>query len=140
MNLLDMLLLAGADASADLGDKLKSSDGVGWEELLAAAGVAAGSALIIAFVWLALRWRSARHRAMLNSPSRLLHELCAKHALSGPERRLIASLAKQQRLENPGLIFADPRLWDAAKKSKLGRQHGDELCRLRERIFASGPA
>lgn len=132
MRLFELLLWA--DANARMGEKLgKESPGFSVVWVIIAVAV---TAILAAAAWSTCRWLLSRERGPLNSPSKLLSELCSKHGLSGRQKRLIASLARQHRLQHPGVMFVEPNLWDATEFGAFGERHSQELARLRERVFS----
>ena len=72
---------------------------------------------------------------MINSPAHLLQVLCARHGLARPDQRLLVSLARELRLENPAELFVDPRLWEPSRMGSLGTRYAAQFGRLRDRIF-----
>lgn len=133
MHRLPLLLLAAGESAAKTGDKLAQQEaGFEWEGwAIAAIAVIA----VTAALWWLKRWRTVRAQRLTNSPAHLLQELCARHGLAGPDQRLLASLAREQRLEHPAQLFVDPRLWEPSRTGPLGKRHAAQLGRMRERIF-----
>jgi hypothetical protein len=104
---------------------------VWWILILAAA------ALAVIGVWLVFRWRARRTAENVDCPRRLLKELCVRHGLGYRQRRLVAGLAQERQLEQPALLFVDPRLWEVETTSPFARRQR-ELEQLRDRLFAVG--
>jgi hypothetical protein len=130
------LLFAAADKADQPGDKAAAEGGgFEWQGLVAVAGVAV---LISLAYWLLRRWRLARAQRLQNSPAHLLHEFCVRHGLGGHAQRLLAVLAHEQKLEHPGVLFVDPRLWETGRLGTTGKRHATQFDRLREQIFGTG--
>jgi len=97
------------------------------------------SALTIIFLiatWLTLRWLRLRERRTLNSPAKLLAELCAAHGLLRRQRQLLAALARHYNLAQPAMLFVEPALWGAEKLGPTWNRRRGELDELRGRLFA----
>jgi hypothetical protein len=136
MNQLSFLLMAAAEKSGAAADKAADkSSGIEW---LAFAIVGFLAAAITLGYWLSRRWRQNRAQQLLNSPPHLLQELCVRHGIGRADQRLLAGLAREQKLEHPGLLFVEPRLWEANRLGVYGRRYAVPLDRLREQIFGAG--
>jgi hypothetical protein len=130
---IPLLLLAAGESSAKTGDKLAEQEtGFGWQGMAVAA--VAVFAVTAAFWWFK-RWRAVRAERLTNCPAHLLQEVCVRHGLSGPDQRLLASLARELHLENPAQLFVDPRLWELSRLGPSAKRHAAQLGRMRERIF-----
>jgi hypothetical protein len=101
--------------------------------------ILAGAAIAATGVWLALRWRARRTAENVDCPRRLLKELCVRHGLGYRQRRLVAGVAQERQLEQPALLFVDPRLWEVESTSPFARRRR-EVEQLRDRLFAVGEA
>ena len=136
MNPLAFLLLAAAEKSGASANKAADeSSGIEW---LAFAIVGLLAVAITLGYWLSRRWRQNRAQQLLNSPTHLLQELCVRHGIGRADQRLLAGLAREQKLEHPGLLFVEPRLWEAGRLGAYGKRYAVPLDRLREQIFATG--
>ena len=136
MNDLAFLLMAAAEKSGAAADRAADeSSGIEW---LAFAIVGLLATAITLGYWFSRRWRQARAQQLLNSPPHLLQELCVRHGIGRADQRLLAGLAREQSLEHPGLLFVEPRLWEANLLGTFGKRYAVPLDRLRERIFATG--
>lgn len=136
MNQLALLLMAAAGRSGTTADKAADeSSGIEW----LAFGIVGFLALAITLgYWLSRRWRLNRAQQLLNSPPHLLQELCVRHGIGRADQRLLAGLAREQKLDHPGLLFVEPRLWEAGRLGVYGKRYAVPLDRLREQIFATG--
>lgn len=133
MHRILLLLLAAGESSAKSGDKLAVQEtGFEWQGWALAAIT---TIAVTAALWWVKRWRAARALRRMNSPSHLLQDLCNRHGLAGHDQRLLANLAREQRLENPAELFVDPRLWEPSRMGALGKRYASQFGRLRERIF-----
>ena len=103
MNQLALLLIAAAGRSGTTADKAADeSSGIEW----LAFGIVGFLALAITLgYWLSRRWRQNRAQQLLNSPPHLLQELCVRHGIGRADQRLLAGLAREQKLEHPGLLM-----------------------------------
>jgi hypothetical protein len=67
----------------------------------------------IAVVWGGLylwdQWRKSQV-GQVGSPKSLFVELCAAHKLTRPEQSLLLKATKALDLEEPAMVFADPRM------------------------------
>ena len=133
MQRLSLLFLAIGESSAKTGDTLASAEaGFEWQGL---AVVVVTAIVVTAALWWFKRWRTVRAQHLTNSPAHLLQELCIRHGLARPDQRLLTSLAREQRLENPAQLFVDPRLWEPSRMGPLGKRYAAQFGRLRQRIF-----
>jgi hypothetical protein len=136
MNDLAFLLMAAVEKSGTAADKAADAgSGIEW---LAFAIVGLLATAITLGYWLSRRWRQARAQQLLNSPPHLLQELCLRHGIGRADQRLLTGLAREQKLEHPGLLFVEPRLWEANRLGSYGRRYAVPLDRLREQIFSIG--
>jgi hypothetical protein len=136
MNQLSFLLMAAAEKSGTAADKsADEGSGTSW---LAFAIVGFLATAITLGYWLSRRWRQTRAQQLLNSPTHLLQELCVRHGIGRADQRLLMGLAREQKLEHPGLLFVEPRLWEAGRLGAYGKRYAVPLDRLREQIFATG--
>jgi hypothetical protein len=130
------LLLAAAEKAGPAADKAADeSSGIEW---LAFAIVGLMAMAITLGYWFSRRWRQARALQLLNSPPHLLQELCVRHGLGRADQRLLAGLAREQKLDHPALLFVEPRLWETHKLGSYGKRYPVPLDRLREQIFGAG--
>jgi hypothetical protein len=106
----------------------------GWDRV---AIIAAGAVVIVAIAWLVLRLVAKRERGAAHSPWCLFRELCKAHRLSSRERQLLIRLAKQERLEQPAMLFIEPAIWQPERLGAAWRRSMPELDRLRKRLFAA---
>jgi hypothetical protein len=133
MQFLPTWLLAASDTATKAGDKAVDLEaGFEWQGL---ALVVVTAMVVTGVVWWVRRWRLARAQQMINSPAHLLQVLCARHGLARPDQRLLVSLARELRLENPAELFVDPRLWEPSRMGALGTRYAAQFGRLRDRIF-----
>lgn len=133
MQFLPFWLLAASEKATKAGDKAASEEaGFEWPGLVL---VVVTAMVVTGVVWFVRRWCLARAQQMINSPAHLLQLLCARHGLARPDQRLLASLAREQRLENPAVLFVDPRLWEPSRMGTLGKRYAAQFDGLRERIF-----
>lgn len=136
MNQVLFMLLAAAEKGGQTGNKAAEEAGsFEWQGLVA---VAVAAIVISLAYWLLRRWRQSRAQRLQNSPAHLLQELCTRHGLGGPAQRLLAVLAREQKLEHPATLFVDPRLWEANRLGATGKRHAAQLDRLRGQIFGTG--
>jgi len=128
------LLLASFDLYRSLSDWFRSGRALDWNFVLP---VLSGATIVFLFAtWLTLRRLRLRERRSLNSPAKLLAELCAAHGLRHRQRQLLASLARYHKLAQPAVLFVEPALWSTERLGPAwSRRRGelDELCR---RLFA----
>jgi hypothetical protein len=95
-------------------------------------------ACLILLVWLLSRVRGRRERELrTNSPRGLFRELCQAHRLERRARWLLARLARHYRLQDPGALFLNPRIWHAAEDDAAFAEERQELAELRDRLFGS---
>jgi hypothetical protein len=134
LDTLSLLLAAGETAKQTAEKTANQNSGLEWQGMAVAAVTAI---LVMAGLWLAKRWRIVRARQLTNSPAHLLQELCVRHGLGRAEQRLLAGLAREQRLEHPAQLFVDPRLWETGRTGSVGKRYAAQLDRLRERVFGA---
>jgi hypothetical protein len=92
-------------------------------------------AVIVTGAWLAARWWARRSKQTVDCSHRLLKELCSKHRLGPRQRRLIAQLASELQLDQPAMIFVDPRLWELDEASPVRQSWGNAVAALRDCLF-----
>jgi hypothetical protein len=81
---------------------------------------------------------SARQGRHLNSPRRLLCQLCQAHGLARHHERLLFQAARVLSVEQPARFFLEPRLVrEAAKHPALASRHA-ELKQLLADLFGPG--
>lgn len=87
---------------------------------------------------LILSWLLSRQerRRTYNSPQALFRELCRAHGLDRASRRLLAQLARWQRLEHPALLFVEPNRFEPANLSPYLSTQRRAFESLRNRLFA----
>ena len=130
-----MLPLLAAFDLRSLSDWFRSGKALDWSVVLPVLG--ALTALFLFVTWLTLRSLRLRERRLLNSPAKLLAELCAAHGLRHRDRQLVTALARHHNLAQPALLFLEPALWTAERLGATwNRRHG-ELDELRGRLFAA---
>jgi hypothetical protein len=86
-------------------------------------------------------WRlaSGRERRRINSPHRLLGELCAAHGLGRREQRLLRAAARVLNLQHPARLFLEPHLLAQASQHPLLASRRQELAELRRQLFGVLP-
>jgi hypothetical protein len=98
--------------------------------------IGAASLLVIMLIWLAIRSYQARQRRERHSPWRLFSDLCRTHHLSRRHRHILKCLAVQYQLEQPAMLFVEPKWWEADQLGPTWAPHLPELNRLRLRLFS----
>jgi hypothetical protein len=106
-----------------------------WQTVLPLLGGAA--VLVLLATWVTLRRLRQRERKTLNSPAKLLAELCQAHGLKHRQRQLLASLARQLNLQQPATLFIEPALWNVDGLGPSWQRCRGELDALRQRLFAA---
>lgn len=127
-------LLAAFDLRS-LSDWFRSGKSLDWGFVLPVLG--ALTALFLFVTWLTLRRLRVRERRLLNSPAKLLAELCTAHGLRHRDRQLLTALARHHNLAQPAVLFVEPALWAAERLGPTWNRRGGELDELRARLFAA---
>lgn len=97
--------------------------------------IAASAAGIVLVVWCVKAWLRYRRQRTTHSPWLLFQELCAAHELSYAERSVAKHLAKELRLEQPGVLFVEPAWWESERLPATLRPQLASLEKLRKRLF-----
>jgi hypothetical protein len=128
-------LFAKVDWFRNLSDRLRYGRWeLDWDIVLPALGVLV--AIGLAITWFILRRLRLRERRTLNSPAKLLAELCTAHGLAHRHRQLLTRLSRHHALAQPALLFIEPSLWSAEKLGPTWDRNRSELETLRARLFA----
>ena len=98
--------------------------------------IAAASAGIVMVIWLIMLGLKLRARRTTHSPWELFGELCAAHRLAHGERSLLKSLARDLKLEQPGVLFVEPGWWESQRLPPSMVRHVAALEKVRKRLFA----
>jgi hypothetical protein len=101
------------------------------------ASIAAAALAIVICLWILSSYLAAERERNKNSPWRLFADLCKAHKLSRRERSIVHRLAQQLQLEQPAILFVEPTWYCAEKVGPSWDQCGEDLDRLRQRLFAS---
>jgi hypothetical protein len=80
-------------------------------------------------------WRSRQQGRPVDCPRRLFAELCARHELDWPSRRLLKHLSRAYDLEHPARLFVEPQLFEAARLPESLHAFQPQLAALRTRLF-----
>lgn len=80
-------------------------------------------------------WRARQQGKPVDCPHRLFAELCKRHELDWPSRRLLRQLARAHELEHPARVFVDPRLFEPARLPDSLRAFQVQLAALKSRLF-----
>lgn len=132
------LLLAEVSRWESMGGGLrpKQGDHSAWE-ILAVIG---GCAVLAAVAWWLLARFTDMGRTRPNSPRKLFAELCAAHGLDAAGRRLLARVARWQRLKHPARLFMEPERFETVNLSPQLRASGKQLEAIRKQLFAPPPS
>ena len=99
--------------------------------LLIMAGFTAG-------IWgLSLLAAKQGRRGRSNNPRKLFVSLCRAHGLNWSARRLLAKVARWQRLAQPGRLFVEPERFDVTNLSASLKRQQPRLVEIREMLFAA---
>ncbi len=98
--------------------------------------IAAVSAAIVLAIWLIMLIVRMREQRTTHSPWLLFGDLCAAHALTHPERQLAKNLAKELRMDHPGVLFVEPTWWEPERLPPALKHQLPALEKLRKRLFA----
>ncbi len=80
-------------------------------------------------------WRTWKRRQPVDCPRHLFAELCARHELDWPSRRLLRQLSRAYDLEHPARLFVEPQLFDAARLPEALRSFQPQLAVIKSRLF-----
>lgn len=105
----------------------------GWLTVGLIAAVATG---IVLAIWLVMMWLRYREQRTAHSPWQLFYDLCAAHRLSHAERSLARQLARDLRLDQPGMLFVEPAWWDNQRLPRPLHRQLAAIEKLRKRLFA----
>ncbi len=132
------LLLAEVSRWESMGGGLrpKEGDNSAWE-ILAVIG---GCAVLAAAVWWLLTRFTDIGRARPNSPRKLFAELCSAHGLDAANRRLLAKIARWQRLKHPARLFMEPERFETVNLSPQLAASREQVEAIRKQIFAPPPS
>ena len=101
------------------------------------ASIAEVTLAIIVCLWAMTTYFSAQRERINHSPWRLFSDLCSAHKLSRRERQVLKRLASQHRLDQPAILFVEPSWFSAEKLGANWVRRGEEVDRLRQRLFVS---
>jgi hypothetical protein len=107
----------------------------GMSQTLVVVGMAILVALIF-LIWLRAN-RRERREFQSDSSARLFRELCRAHNLNRADRRLLKRLAVSSGLASQALLFVEPQHFDSANLPRGLQASGNDLQRLRERLFGA---
>ena len=105
----------------------------GWGTVGIIAAVSAG---IVLAIWLVTLWLRVRAQRTIHSPWEMFHVLCAAHGLGHAELSLVKQLARELKLEQPGVVFVEPGWWESERLPASMGRHLAALDKLRKRLFA----
>ena len=105
----------------------------GWSSV---GAIAAVSLVIIATIWLTITYLRVRRRQQRNSPWRLFGDLCSAHQLTRRQRHVLKRLAHQYNLDQPAMLFVEPKWWEPDQLGATWARHLPELRRIRLRLFS----
>lgn len=108
------------------GASLQGSDFSWWLGAFAVAGIVAW--------WGATTLRGRDRRQNLYQPRKLFDELCKLHRLQRNEIVLLHTLAKERRLDTPGLLFVHPEYFQTTS-DRDEEGYAEALADLRGRLF-----
>ncbi len=80
-------------------------------------------------------WRMWKQRQPVDCPRHLFAELCARHELDWPSRRLLKQLSRAYELDHPARLFVEPQLFDAARLPEALRSFQPQLAVIKSRLF-----
>lgn len=80
-------------------------------------------------------WRTWKQRQPVDCPRHLFTELCARHELDWPSRRLLKQLSRAYELDHPARLFVEPQLFDAARLPEPLRPFQPQLAAIKSRLF-----
>ncbi|MBA4016021.1 MAG: hypothetical protein C0483_02410 [Pirellula sp.] len=84
--------------------------------------------------WAATTMRGRDRRPNLYQPRKLFDELCKLHRLQRNEIMLLHTLAKERRLDTPGLLFVHPEYFQPTN-DREEEGYSEALAELRLRLF-----
>lgn len=129
------ILVAEGDRTRDVLDAFRSplNDSISKETCLVLL-IAAAIAALLTSLWVVVRrcWWGW----MASSPRALFYEICHAHHLTVLQSRLLWSLAHSQNLPEPSALFLKPECFEIGRLTVDMRLYGEELQKLRDRIFA----
>ena len=108
------------------GTAFQGSDFAWWLGMLVVAGMVAW--------WGATTLRGRDRRPNLYQPRKLFDELCKLHHLQRNEIMLLHTLAKERRLDTPGLLFVHPEYFQPTS-DREEEGYAEALADLRRRLF-----
>ena len=124
------LLLADRGQFQNLGARFRSAEVVGTGQILLMVSVVLAVLFSGLMAVQLLRWKRQRDA---HNPWALFRELCSAHHLKATDRRLLAQLAKGQKLQQPALLFVEPERFDT---NRLANQSDAKPLQLiRDRLF-----
>jgi len=86
-------------------------------------------------IFLLSRFANQDRRRSFNRPRALFRELCKAHGLDFASRRLLARLARSQKLKHPARLFLEPARFEPPNLSPELAAKAAELRALRDRLF-----
>ena len=119
---------------AEIGDNFPDSGPrLNWSDL-GAYGIAVVVGALVTAIVLYVRRRNDM-TTHCDSPWKLFRELCQAHELDRPSQRLLASLARVRRYEQPSQLFVSPESFDVADLPNHWRSKAAHLRRLKLVLF-----
>lgn len=97
--------------------------------------IAASAAGIVLILWCVKTWLRYRQQRTTHSPWLLFQDLCTAHELSYAERAMAKQLARDLRLEQPGLLFVEPAFWEGERLPPALASQLASVEKLRKRLF-----
>lgn len=119
---------------AEIGDNFpQSGPRLNWSDL-GAYGIAIVVGALVTALVLYIRNRNDMS-LRCDNPWKLFRELCQIHDLDRPSQRLLASLARVRRYEQPSQVFVAPESFDVADLPTSWRSRAGHLRRLKIVLF-----
>lgn len=119
---------------AEIGDNFPDSGPrLNWSDLWAyGIALAVGAAATALVIFLRRRNDMTVH---CNNSRKLFRELCMVHGLDLPSQRLLASLARARRFEQPTQVFLSPEAFDVGDLPLEWQSRSGHLRRLKAVLF-----
>ncbi|MBN1909520.1 MAG: hypothetical protein JW818_07275 [Pirellulales bacterium] len=134
-----MALLLGQNILEDASRRVRQGPPTLKTEQWVLFGVIFGAVLGIMVLWSWYLNRRGRRRRF-HSPARLFWGLCRLHRLGWPDRWILWSIARHQKLDDPARVFLEPVWLGPNRLAPSLRTQAARLGRLRQTLFGDlGP-